>query len=454
MTANMHTQPAGISRRQFVGTLGAAGAALAGARVMPSALRAAPAQPRIKVAAVLTEFTYRSHAHVILENFLKPYLFNGQWVDPNMEVIGMYVDQFPEGRDMARAVSEEFKVPIYPTIEKSLSVGGNMLAVDAVLSIGEHGDYPHNEKGQHMYPRKRFFDEIVATFRRTGRVAPVFNDKHLSFRWDWAKEMYDTAQAMKIPLMAGSSVPLAERKPPLEIEPGAKLTEAVSIHGGGVESYDFHGLEVLQSMVEARGRAKPNRESARWKFLEGEKLWQAGADGAWSVPLAEAAMRVEFGADQPPFKQLIAKLMGDENKLHGILVTYRDGFRGTVLAVGGRNRWNFACKKEGASDPLATSFYVGPWENRNLFKALSHAIQTHFREHQAPYPVERTLLVTGILDAAMQSRYEQGRAQATPQLEIAYQPRDYRAMREMGATWKIITEGTPEPKGIDPGGKA
>jgi hypothetical protein len=438
------------SRRRFLKTSLAAAAA-SGLRWPHDAPAAdSRSQSPLKVAAVLTEFTYRSHAHVILENFLKPYLFNGQWTDPGVQVASMYVDQFPEGRDMARAVSQEFNVPIFPTIGEALCLGGSALAVDAVLSIGEHGNYPHNEKGQHMYPRKRFFDQIVAVYKRSGRVAPLFNDKHLSYRWDWAKEMYDTAQAMNIPFMAGSSVPLAQRIPPLEIEPGAKLSAAVSIHGGGVESYDFHGLEVLQSMVEAR--AGGERGVREVQFLEGNKLWQAAEQGRWPVDLAHAAMAAELGSDQPPLKELIAKLLGDANQIHGILVNYVDGFQGTVLAIGGRNRWNFACRREGQAEPLATTFYVGPWENRNLFKALSHAIQTHFRQRRAPYPVERTLLVTGILDAAMQSRHEGGTLQQTPQLAIRYEPRDFRALREMGATWKIITEGTPEPPGIDPGG--
>src|SRR5436305_380678 len=93
---------------------------------------------------------------------------------------------------------------------------------------------------------------------------------------------------------------------------------------------------------------------------------------------------------------------------HGILVTYRDGLRAVMLKVGSSStRWNFACRLEGEESPRATSFYVGPWDNRCLFKALSHAIQTHFRERRPPYPVERTLLTTGILDAAMDSRLAQ-----------------------------------------------
>ena len=106
----------------------------------------------------------------------------------------------------------------------------------------------------------------------------------------------------------------------------------------------------------------------------------------------------------------------------------------------------------GRATTTVCRFYVGPWQNRNLFKALSHAIQTHFREGESPYPVERTLLTTGIVAAAMDSRFESGRALETPHLDVAYAPKDFRAMREMGASWKIITEDVPQPPGIVAGG--
>jgi len=423
------------TRRRFLGSLAAA-----------AALGAEPPR-RLRVAAVYTVFRRRSHAFNILENFLEPYLFDGRRIDPGMDVVSFYADQEAPERDLTQEVARRYRIGVYRTIAEALCAGGRELAVDAVLSIGEHGEYPVNDLGQTEYPRKRFFDECVAVMRRAGRYVPLFNDKHLSYRWDWAREMYDTSRRLGLPLMAGSSVPLAERRPTLELPADAVIEEAVSIHGGGVESYDFHGLEVLQSLVEARRGGETGVASV--EFLQGDALWQAAEQGRWSIPLAEAAMATELGRSVP-----LREVRGvREGAAHGILLTYRDGLRGTVLKLGsGTTRWNFACKLAGDPRPRATHFYTGPWGNRNLFQALSHAIQHHFREGRAPYPVERTLLTTGLVAAAMQSRAD-GRRLETPHLQIAYTPRDFRAFRETGATWRIITDQTPEPAGLNPGAR-
>src|SRR5207249_2070321 len=444
----MNTQ-AKIGRREFLRRSSHIAGGLMLASAWPASTLAGTGK-RLKIAAVITAFTYRSHAHVILENFVAPYLFNGKWISPGMDVVSLCADQFPDG-ELGRAFAAKYNIPIYKTIGEALCLGGNKLAVDAVLSIGEHGEYPVNDKGQREYPRKRFFDEIIAAFRRSGKVVALFNDKHLSYRWDWGKEMYDTARALKIPFMAGSSVPLAQRRPPLELPARAKIEEAVSIHGGGVESYDFHGLEVLQSMIEARRGYETG--VSRVQFLQADALWKAADDGLWSPGLAQAALDAEPNSGRQPAKELIRPPRSGDTGTpfvsHGILLNYRDGLRAIVLAAatGGGIKWHFACKLDGEKQPRATSFYVGPWNNRNLFKALSHAIQSHFRERRAPYPIERTLLVTGILDAEMESRFQGGKPMDTPQLNIKYAPRDYRKMREMGASWSIITEDISEPKG-------
>jgi len=442
----------GWDRREFLRLAGLAAAGTTAWPAWPAVARGADGPTaKVRVAAVVTEFQYRDHAHVLLENFLEPYLFNGERTEPGVEVVSLYVDQFGK-KDMAREVAGAYKIPIFPTIAGALTLGGDALAADAVLSIGEHGDYPVNAKGQRQYPRKRFFDETVAVFEKSGRAVPVFNDKHLSYRWDWAEAMVADSRRLKFPLMAGSSVPLAQRRPPVELPDGAEVVGAVSIHGGPVESYDFHGLEVLQSVIEARKGGETGVSSVQ--FLEGEALWRAADSGLWSVRLADAAMAAEIGPGKPTLRELVKTAPFDKQPPHGIVLTYKDGLHAAVLRVGGSGtRWNLAVLTPAAPEPLATSFHVGPWDNRALFKALSHAIQVFFRDKKPPYPIERTLLTTGALDAAMDSRQAAGALVATPHLEIAYAPTDFRALRETGATWKILTPDTPQPRGIDTSGR-
>jgi len=408
-----------------------------------------PAKARPKVAAIITEFTYRSHAHVILENFLESYYFNGKLTDPGVDVVSFYIDQNPSEGDMSGRVAREYGIAIYPTIASALCLGGEELAVDGVLSIAEFGQYPRNEKGQIQYPRKRFFDEIAAVFEKSGRSVPVFTDKHLSYRWDWSKEMYDTAQRLNIPLLAGSSVPLAQRRPSLEIPMGAKIKEAVAIHGGPLEIYDFHMMETMQSLLEYRQGGESGIEKV--EFLEGDAVWEAADAGRWSIELAEEAMKAELGA-VPNMRRFVEPLNGRVLPSHATILTYRDGLQATVIRIGTNDfRWNFSCYMDGKKEPLATSYYVGPWRNRNLFKALSRAIQTLIITGKPPYPAERTLLVTGALAAMMDSRYE-GRVIETPYLNFPYKAVNFDRVREMGASWKIITEDMPEPPWIEPGG--
>ena len=86
-----------------------------------------------------------------------------------------------------------------------------------MLLIGEHGNYPLNEIGQKQYPRYEFFKQIVDVFREDGRTTPVFNDKHLSWKFEWAKEMVDTSKQLKFPFLAGSSLPVTWRMPAIDM---------------------------------------------------------------------------------------------------------------------------------------------------------------------------------------------------------------------------------------------
>jgi hypothetical protein len=234
-----------------------------------AALPWAPNRPRI--AALVTEYRKFSHGQHIVDRFLEGYGWDGEHHHPAMDLVALYVDQHPNG-DLTADRAKRFPgMKVYPTIAEALTGGTGKLAVDGVMLVGEHGKYERNEKGQTKYPRYEFFKEIVKVFASSGRVVPVFNDKHLSWNWEWAKEMYDTARRMKFPLMAGSSLPVTWRTPSLEFPAGVKVEEAMCVCYGGVDSYDFHGLETAQCMVERR---RGGEAGVEWvQAYRGENFW-------------------------------------------------------------------------------------------------------------------------------------------------------------------------------------
>jgi hypothetical protein len=280
----------------------------------------------------------------------------------------------------------------------------------------------------------------------------------LSYRWDWAKEMYDTARRHAMPMLAGSSVPLGERRPPLDLPPNAEIEAAVAVHGGGREVYDFHGLELLESIVEARRGGESG--IARVEMLLGEAAIRALDDRPKLRELRDAAMAAEAKLDVRREPRPPASMAPPPNPnrpdagyagMHLVLVTYRDGLEAAVIKMGNdASRWNFACRLKGENQPRATAVFNGPWGNRCLFKALSHAIQHLFVERREPYPLERTLLTTGATEAAMKS-LAAAKPLDTPHLAITYKPIDFTPFRESGASWKRITADTPQPTTFAPG---
>lgn len=438
-----------LKRRTFL-QAAAALSALATSPAWFAPVSGAVEKPRIKVAAIFTELRHRSHAYNFLMNMMGRCLFRGEWRDLGIDVVSFYADQFP-ANDMAREVSQRFRVPLYKTIDEALCVGGKELACDAVLLIGEHGDYPNNSLGQHMYPRKIFFDQIVRTMRRSERFVPIFNDKHLSYRWDWSKEMYDEARDLKIPLMAGSSVPLGERRPMWELPAGAEVKSALSIHGGGLESYDFHGFEVLQSFLERRRGGETGIASVQ--LVSGDNFVALTKTDDLPRNLVEAAMRAEEQAAMVRQSRPIKTTSKPDPEIgdHALLIEHVDGLKSVVYKHGkSSDRWNFACTLAGDKAPHATAIINGPWGNFNLFNALSHAIASFFKTGKSPYPVERTLLASGLLEAAMRSHTAGGKVIETPELKIAYQSPDWSAFREDGSSWKVVTTETAQPTTFAP----
>jgi hypothetical protein len=120
--------------------------------------------------------------------------------------------------DLGTGFAKKYGVRLCGSIAEALCLGGADVAVDGILAIGEHGDYPVNDKGQKLYPRRHFWEQITGVLSTSPRRSqiPIFTDKHLAVTWEDAAWIYRTGKELGLVHMAGSSVPVYHRDPWLE----------------------------------------------------------------------------------------------------------------------------------------------------------------------------------------------------------------------------------------------
>lgn len=399
------------SRRNWLTTVIAA----AGAKSIawPATSDAAQSTKPKSVAAVLTAYEHGLHADVLIGKILEGWKQDGG-PGPALTLASMYVDQFSD-QDMARSMANKYGVPIFDTIERAVTVGSDHIPVDGVISIGEHGTYPSNSKGQVLHPRRRFFEGITDTFRKYGRVVPVFNDKHLGPVWADANWMYDRASELKVPFMAGSSMTVGYREPEISVPFGCEIEAAVGVGYSGLDIYGSHSLEFYQCHVERRQAAE---RGVKWvQCLQGNAVWKVLDDGVIRQDLFDAALaKAQYEAgDVRQSKDATLFLFQYVDGLRGAVFMFPEFGRGTSVAL----------KLKGQSRVLATRFDERTEPRHPHFAWLLKGIERMIFTGQASYPVERTLLTSGILDRALTSRVQQQQKLMTPELQISYKPVDY-----------------------------
>ena len=414
-----------VSRRAFIATAGTVAGMTA---LAPAAwARKVPKPERKRIALIATEVRLHSHAQHFIDRFLVGYSWEGRWRKPEVDLVSLYVDQFPD-KDLARGTAARHGVPIHATIADALTLGTGRLAVDGVVIIGEHGKYPKNEKGQTLYPRYRFFKEVVRVFEASGRSVPVFNDKHLSTDWRECVEMVEDSRRLGFPFQAGSSLPVTKRMPAFEMPVGTPLSESLCAAYGGADSYDIHGLETAQCMSERRKggevgirRVNGLRGSAFWEELgkrdTTRRLLEAALVRSHNLPVRDGYPSAPVGFDWA--REVFPEAWG-------YFIDHRDGFR-TTLAMLAIRDFNYAGLDARTGRILSCQMYL-PMPTHgsstaDFFNPQIRHIERMVLEHRQPYPLERTLLTSGMTLAGVESLHR-GRPINTPEMGVRYRVKD------------------------------
>jgi hypothetical protein len=392
----------------------------------PLGFAAQPTSQRKRIAFLGTIVRQHSHAQHFLDRHAMGYTWEGKWQFPQFDIAGVYIDQSPK-EDLAPSRIQKYGLKRFPTVAETLTLGTSKLAVDGVVIIAEHGDYPDNEKGQRRYPRYAWFKEAVRVFEDSGRSAPVFNDKHLSTQWNECVEMVEDSKRLGFGFLAGSSLPVTRRHPAIDLPWGTPLQESACVCYGGVDSYDFHGLETAQCMSERRAGGEVG--IAQVHALKGEKLWEelAKPDREPTRRLMVAALTrshnlpVEGGYPTGPITFEWAKSALPNTT--GYLIEHRDGFRTSMFLAPIRD-FNYAGLRKDNGQIVTCQMYL-PMPNHgsttaDFFNPLARHIETTVLTGKSPYPVERTLLTSGMVIGGVESLFRGQLPVTTPEMSVAY----------------------------------
>jgi len=412
------TMPSNLSRRTFLAS------SLAASALLCTPLRAAESR-RKKIALLGTADYKHSHTQHFVDRFLQGYTWAGGWHQPEVDLVALYIDQFPEN-DLARATAKRHGLPLYPTVEEALTLGGSKLAVDGIVIIGEHGEYPKNEMGQTLYPRYKFFKQAVKLFEASGRAVPIFNDKHLSTDWNECVEMVADSKRLGFPFLAGSSLPVTRRLPAIDMPWGTPLAESVCVCYSRPDSYDFHGLETAQCMSERRSGGEVGIRSVQ--ALRDEKMWEHIADRESTKRLLVAALTRSHnlpetdGYPTAPVTFDWARSALAEG--YAYFIEHRDGLRTSMFSLPIRD-FNYAGLNAKTGEIISCQMYLPMPDHgsttADFFNPLIHHAERMFVDGTVPYPVERTLLTSGMTMAGVESLYKNGEVVETPQMAVRYE---------------------------------
>jgi hypothetical protein len=412
------------SRRKFLAsaaalTLGSGLPAKAGA----SASAVAPSHTgRAPLAVLGTVYRPLSYLYHLAGRFLHGYPRDGRLHLPAQYVHSLWLDQTPEN-DLSREVCRSFDIRRARTVRDALLDADGGLAVEGVLIVAEHGNYPRNDRGQILYPRYEIFEQVVETFCRVGRTVPVFVARHLSYDFVRARRMVDWAEELGFPILTGSTLPTTWRRPELQLPPDSPVRQALVAAYGPMEVFGFDALEALQCMVERRRGGETG--VAAVTCLNGNSVWRAAEDGLWHRHLLDAALARSESANLGDVRDnagSIALPGMPAGPPVAFLIEYGDGTRGTVLLLNGHLQdFVFAADTTSVLQPISCLFHLPPPPGARHFNGQVAAIEHVVSTGQSPQPLERTLLTTGVLAALMESHARRGERVETPDLGIKYQ---------------------------------
>ena len=372
-----------------------------------------------KIAFLLDEFTTPSPAQQLLDRFLIGYPCDGELRKFEGAKVSAYLAVTAEPNFGERP--KELNLAAAPTVEEAVA------GADAVVIVSRRPGAQANEA----------FLNIA--LERAPEGSACFVHGVLANSLTNAHGFVTKANDRRIALLAGTPLSVTWRLPQVELPASTPLTEAlivVQVNPQAIQATppsppatlagaELHALDGLLPVIERRRGGESGIRSVR--YLEGKELWHAGQKGLWSWPLLAAALSRSHTPQGDPVLDgrtqdlvglgLVPKLARNPR---GWLLEHCDGLRSTILVLDGVVAdFNFAVRSQNG-EIVSAQLFRAPPPAEHHFSRLSAMMEDFFRSGTPPWPMERSLLIAGLLETFSKPASLSGKRMETPELAVAY----------------------------------
>lgn len=383
-------------------------------------------KPIRKAAFLFEEFSTSSPSQQLLDRFLMGYVRNGSFHKPDISEISAYLPPTNEGDFGMRP--EDFDLQTANTVEQTVE------GADAIVIASRKPGATANDR----------LAEIALAHAPEG--AACFIHGTLSGSLETGRALAKLAAARRIALLAGTPLSVTWRLPEFQLPKNTALSEALIVvqinppppqasspsqsgPQGTLAGAELNALESLLPIIEQRRGGEAGVRSVR--RLEGEDVWRAGHRKLWSWPLLASALSRSHSPQGDPVldgrTQDIVGL-GRVPKLarhpQAWILDHSDGLRTSILVLDGVVGDFNAAVRAADGRTFSTQIFRGPPPMEQHFSLLTAAMEEFFTTGKAPWPVERNLLIAGLLEAFRNPTTRSGKTLATPELNIPYLPRN------------------------------
>jgi hypothetical protein len=359
-----------------------------------------------KIAFLVEDFALQTPAQQLLDRFLIGFPRDGEFYRPEGCQIAIHLQDGADHSEIDRRV-KDFGLRREQSIPAAVAQADGLVIVPKTSQIAPNTEW------------------VEAALRGVPSGCCCFVYGGLSPTLSEAKKLASLASTQKVSLIAGTTLPVTWRLPEVDLSVGARLREALIVVQGTSPMAELGGLEGLLPVIQRRRGGESGIRSVR--LLEGADLWQAGHDGIWSWSLLVSALSrsdtpqgdsVKDGRTQDLVGLGLVQTLARQPR--GWVLEHFDGLRSSVLVLDGVVAdFNFAVQTRDGP-VISAQIYRPPAPAQHHFSRLAEVIDDFFVRRKPPWPIERNVLIAGVLETFSKSSANGGAALETPALKISY----------------------------------